>query len=768
MLAASVALALSAATVPVEIALEPGRPRVSLGAGECRVVAAPVGGDPERLVQLRPVEARCPAPAETAQLALDPAAVWELRVVSPSLWSAPRTLAPAVGTPRAILKAWPVAKLNGTVKTAKEFDPGPALTAIFTKAAPALTPGPDGTIPLPRSDDTAREPEGQTSCAIVEGAFSCVLPADALDVRLRVPGFVSRVLWNLDLSSTAARDIGTWQLVPGASVIGRVVSDAGGVPLAGCTVEIAEMTSAPSLEALARQGRPAATATTDIHGHFSLEGLQAGRYVVTASRANLAPTRVFPVVVEERAETELEDPIRLGEPLELEVRVSPPLDPFSRPWTVELDEKSVVMAHSLDVAFSARLGEDGTLRRRGLRPGLWGVSVLDSSGNRFVRREFELSAAVRSLDLEVDWVEVEGAVRLGQQPLAAHLTFLDSSYAIVELDCGEEGQFVGVLPHEGRYDVEVAADAPRVRRRLEGVVVRADESGRARLELELSDVEVHGRVVTEDGEPVGGALVILRQAADGIPSTLASEPDGSFALHGLAEGRIFLSARATHGGTSMHCDPQSIEVRSGTPAPPVVLVLRPDDELLGRVVSHSGQGVSLAVVMLFPERFALTANPVDTATTDAAGAFRMKLTSGQTSGNLVVMAAGYALRAVPWAGGSRDPVELRVDPFGGTVRVVLGGVEEAVRQRRLVVILYQDSALLSLDLLSRTWAALNGVRPGTGAEAVIPRMAPGGYRACVCEWTELLSRGEAAIGREHCVSDRLSPLGEVRLRLPGS
>jgi hypothetical protein len=336
------------------------------------------------------------------------------------------------------------------------------------------------------------------------------------------------------------------------------------------------------------------------------------------------------------------------------------------------------------------------------------------------------------------------------------------------MDSDEDGEFEGALPHEGRYAVEVEAEGARVRRRFDGVAVRADESGRARLELELPDVEVKGRVVGEDGEPVSGALVIARQAAENIPATVASDGDGRFVLRGIAEGRTLLSARATQAGRSLHSDSQTVEVRSGTPAPPAVLVLRPDDELVGRVVSHAGQGVSLATVMLFPERPALTASPVDTATTDATGTFRMKLGSGLASGNLVVLAAGYALRAVPWAGGLRDPVELRVDPFGGTVRVELGSLVEAIRQRQLVVIVYQDGALLALDFLSRSWAALNGVRPGVGAEAVIPRMAPGQYRACVCGWVELLTRGEAAIERDRCVSGRLGPLGEVRLRLPES
>ncbi|MHB8797131.1 MAG: carboxypeptidase regulatory-like domain-containing protein [Thermoanaerobaculia bacterium] len=94
-----------------------------------------------------------------------------------------------------------------------------------------------------------------------EGAFVFVQPAGTVTLNVSKPGFTSATTGALVVTSGEVTETGPIHLVMHGSVIGRVASSVGGLPLAGATIELRS---------------PQRSAVTAADGSFALESIPAG------------------------------------------------------------------------------------------------------------------------------------------------------------------------------------------------------------------------------------------------------------------------------------------------------------------------------------------------------------------------------------------------------------------------------------------------------------------------------------------------------------
>lgn len=155
-------------------------------------------------------------------------------------------------------------------------------------------------------------------------------------------------------------------------------------------------------------------------------------------------------------------------------------------------------------------------------------------------------------------------------PRAAITLTQDELRWSTDLVTGDDGGFEGALWEPGLYTASVRED------RTAGPHIADVTLSAKPLSIDVPDRDVTGRVVGEDGQPIGGATVILRTQDEG--STLSirttSGADGRFAFFGVREGSQSLSARAPsylhtdsapfelHGPSAHHAE--DLELAHGT------------------------------------------------------------------------------------------------------------------------------------------------------------------------------------------------------------
>jgi hypothetical protein len=704
------------------------------------VVVEVTGAEDEVLERL---ETR--APGRVALSSVPPAGA-RLTVAAPGWWARPQELLGSPSGSELNVTLWPATEVRGRVRV-PEQSPHPVSIGLRVASAAAQPVAPR---------EAAKLEATTLVCPVADdGSFRCAAPALPLaDLRVRVPGFASRFFWGVDLREEPARDLGLMRLRPGASVVGRV--------------ELPPRTSFDDvtlvLDAARRSPFGAAPAETlerleahpDPRGFFAFEGLSAGAYRLVARHPDLAPQFVEPVRVVEGAQTELTEVIVLahGEPLRL--AIEPAFDADAGDWIVRIFARSGQIGRGTDpVAEENTTG--GFLEVAGLAPGEYEAEVLDSGRQHRATTMVEHRPGGGIVTLTVETVRVTGTVRLGDEPLLARLTFRGTPVQ-VRMESDLDGRFVGVLPRDGEWDVEVEAFAPPVRWRRRDVRVVA-QGGEAALALDLPDERVEGVVVDEKGTPHPDARVSLDQPLTGREVGVLSDAEGRFVFYGLTEGTYEVQARAAE---ELGSAPERVEVRRDT-TPELRLVLRRRLQLVGRVLDAAGN--VLPGVWVQSEPF-LATGAVDGAnaegtSTDAVGRFRFDLAPGTARVHLAVMAPGFALRQMLLEPG--DAGDLVVRPEGGTLLVEvppdIAWLDPS--EPRPFLLDARGNALPIGPLIS--WSNLNGVAVDAASGLItIPLLEPGTYRVCWMTAADVAFRGASGSG---CQGGDLQAGGALRVRL---
>ncbi|HKV13141.1 MAG TPA: carboxypeptidase-like regulatory domain-containing protein [Thermoanaerobaculia bacterium] len=611
-------------------------------------------------------------------------------------------------------------KVSGVVRIQDQGAPLPRQVLVKTLAVPSVLKRPPA-------------PQGAVDCPVdKKGAWSCSLPASVFDLVVSADGFTPQYRWGVKILPDKTVAVGTVELQRGASVAGWVTVEGGRIDPEQCIVRLSSLSAggADARKAIDLE-RVALERKVGKDGFFQLTSLAPGMYAVEVRQPGYAPARVDSVRVEPRTETFLGEPLVLTRLLDLQFQIDPAVDWLGRPWRAQV-VRADGAARPRPVIFDGVADPEGLFTAPGQSPGLYEVTVLDSLGNRFHR---EPALAIGPGDgrqtIEVSLVDLEGRLRLGSNSLAATLWFGGRSGTMsIRMEADEEGRFLGVLPHEGLWWIDVEAEEPRFRVRIRSEV-KADRSGKSRLTLDLPDTRVFGRVVDEEGRPVEAHLFLQGEGLDLFQST---EPDGTFDLRGLNEGALWLSAESSSRTSGRTFAP----LTEGRAVGPLELKIRPTRRLTGTVASSLGPVAGSQVDLLA----ILPMDAGSSATTDTAGSFSAELPEGVQRVAAIVSAPGFALRAYDLP--AESPLALRVSEESGGLEIILPEEPEELQRRNLVPVVFQNGLSIPIGLLRR-WAHDQGQLWGAEPTLRIPNVAPGEYRVCFLpRQLELLNPGGMA------------------------
>ncbi len=589
-------------------------------------------------------------------------------------------------------------------------------------------------------------------CPVTDGRWSCEVPGGLVDVRLAVEGFVPRYLWDAELPPKQTTDLGTLKLERGASLAGWITwpRTAEGDEAASVVLE---------RQVSGWQGNPAERRRLEARklrvkanerGFFQLKGIPLGGYVLTAEKPGLSPATVFDLAIEETRESFLENPIVLRPPTNLKLQIEPPHDPLGRAWTVALRQlmpgSTVLQTRKTSAASLA-----GVWQQSILETGNYLHEVQDAKASTWVERWINVEPGMTPLFVEIPLVAIEGSFTMGDEPLAAKLTFGSTQgMEQIQIVSGEDGRFEGFLPHEGLWpvDVELEGEGDVVAQALEPVEVRKRPGRRvAVVDISLPDTVLPGEVVA-DGQPVPGAkLAILRDGEENRrDAILRADEEGKFELRGLSPGTLLV--HAYHRGSSTPW--LRVELQEGLEHPPLRLELRQEVELSGLVLSSAG-GVPGGEVVASPTMADGSFVMVERALTGFDGSFTLRLPESTVTADLIVTAPGYAsqMLRIPLSSEKPPTVTVYVETEGGVLVLDEPLTERTITASSDSVIRY-NGAELPLKLLVSVLFPKMKIRARDGYLALID-MAPGEYLLCNivggCDSGLLNHHGELALRR---------------------
>ena len=481
------------------------------------------------------------------------------------------------------------------------------------------------------------------------------------------------------------------------------------------------------------------------HGSFQISGLAPGEYVVSAALADFSSEEVH-VRVLPAAQIELIQPLLLQKPKQLDVIISPALDPFGERWTVRLMR---LIDGRVEIVTESQAGEGGKWAGRGLRVGDYDVDVVAAGQYSWHTARITIGDTDVHLPVDISAGRVRGSVTLGDRPVSAGTVHLGGMSGRIRhtVTTDGDGRFdtfaPAALANGRQWTVEVEAEHPSIHQKLE---VTADvDGGEHVLAIVLPDLRIAGRVLDDDGSPAKHAMINIREAdPEAMLRQISAAETGEFVVSGLDEGQYQLQANAFMKESRA----LTVSLREDEEAPPVELVLQPNAQLAGRVVSAFGpvEGVKLWV---HPTDVAYSS--VRSAVTRADGTFAAILTPGTREADVLIAAPGFGLGLFHLRIENR-PLTITVDQSSGTLRLVLPALRHPLFAQAL---LRHNGAATGPRALVGNWGTRIVRDEADGAELVVPMVDPGEWQLCLPS-----NGGEPPV----CQSGYVAPGGELTLR----
>jgi len=564
-------------------------------------------------------------------------------------------------------------------------------------------------------------------------------------VELRAADHIDKTVSDVKVTAGRTTDVGKIVLPAGGSVKG-LVTDRGGAPVAGATVELHKQYNVGF-----GGGPERREASTDAGGRFELKGLPIGVTNLKARHRMFAPSTIVEVDV---------DPA-VG-PAEARITL---LEGGTVQGTARRrDGKPVAnaMVHvntpgaSFGASTQAAVRADGTFVVEHASPGKAQAILLIGNGGHYtnvINRDIDVrDGETTNVDLTLTDVRVLGRVTRGGKAVSGHrIEFLSALSVKMGVavggallgfsppspgperggtTTGADGGYELLVPTAGKYRVMVSSlGRERTASPAQPEIVVPDGETFAH-DVALPDWALVGTVVDkESGRPIDAARVEVRPpggepggasvttAADGR-FQLAVEP-GAYRVKVLAPKYVMRETDMTLGGVVAE---RTFDLdRGGT--------------LKGRVITAGGQGIDLATVV------ALSPGGASARTTRSRidGSFDVE---GVTTGSYQIFAAhelGFAIKSE--ASFDAGPTDLAVSP-GTKVRIrVKNAQARALGDTRVrVELLRLDGFVVGLES-----AGAYAVNVHTDADGGLEMTLPLGKAHVVAWATNEKLRGEAQI-----------------------
>jgi Carboxypeptidase regulatory-like domain len=619
------------------------------------------------------------------------------------------------------------------------------------------------------------QPSGKVDCPIRQDDFACALPAGRYHLSLRVPGFVPHYRWDVGVSTGRTTSLGRFGLVRGSSLIGFVKTDDGAADPHTCTVELRPCGTdyTGHSDNPGRRATAAAKVSPNQWGYFVFDGVAPGCYGIAVAQPGYAQVMLPHLTVLPEAEARITKDIVLQRPITMRVQVSPVTDLEQQPWRVDASFLDTATGEWKSVARGGVAGASGEFTKAGLSPGRYRVIVLNATNDRVGTALVDLERDSPPVQIGVAYVTVEGQLQLADEPLAGRLDFGGRSGVVrVSMTSDRDGHFTGVLPHAGKWLVDVSSDDPHVERSVRDVEV-PQRSGNeaASVNITLPDQRLRGSVVDPEGVEVFAASVELVDYVNGAAGHTSTDREGRFSFAGLDPGTYAVQASDLAPEGERTSAPDTVLISSeGTP-PAVTLVLHRVGRLQGRVVGPEGQPVSGASLFVLPDASqGYVPVAFEQATTDPTGQFKLEVPIGPSSFNVLVEPPGFSL-AIARLGVSHstgEENEVRVDRYGGTL-VIWTDKDLDWRDPSMArpVLWWNDVFVSTIDLFFPWVRAVPGDREATEGRIVVPRVGPGVFRACLLVPAQGLQAmaGMPLPAGTACSTGTLNPFGELVLDL---
>jgi len=490
---------------------------------------------------------------------------WKIVVESSRCWAPDITVNTTVSNE---LPVWPAARIGGTV----EPPTADSLRAEYRLAGETGEHGPQ---------------RYSADCPVANGHWSCRAPASVFDLRLSLDRHAPRYFHDVRIDAGKEKNFAAVRFEPGASLAGFVKpADRHNETSVELTEE--SVARASSEQKSSPQARRIVVSNSN-GGLFQFTGLRSGVYRVNVVRHGWLSAEAKSIRVDRERETFLDSPLRLEKAAVVDVFITPPLSTQGEPWRVKLQRAgAIVPAEPLAESEASFSGE---WRNDTLHAGKFLLSVEDRQGSTFLRETIEAAVDAPPRFLSILKIHVSGVVRMGAIPFESRLIFTDDDgSASVTLLSDAAGKIDGILPHEGRWHVQVRnAKSTFYVANVPVEVKRTSDQAVATIAVALPGGKVRGRVTDEAGAPVNADVAVFRNhrvIGDGLVL-----PDGSFEVSGLEPGPVALQA-LTRGAES---DEISYLATEDDPAT-AQLVLRKLVDVECQLFAEDGSPIAGAVI----------------------------------------------------------------------------------------------------------------------------------------------------------------------------
>lgn len=605
--------------------------------------------------------------------------------------------------------------------------------------------------------------ESSVSCPVKTGRWSCELPEGVTDIKLHIPGFISRYKWNLPIEAGKTVDTGSVSFAKGASLTGFVEIQVKGQKAEGIRVDLRpQHLVGTDPETQKKNSLRTETTTTVKNGFFHFDQIAPGSYYVSVTSGGLVSESRSVLIVQD-LEAQLKAPLQLRKPSALSISIIPPVDPWNKPWFVELlrsDPNTTI----LETAGASKADDRGVWRGAGLLPGEYVLKIERKPQGTWFVDDFSIDSDTQRT-VEIPLQRVNGAVTLGKKPIHAFVWFGGSSGSFsVPVGTDDQGKFRAILPRpkEDRWPtVEVVSDKPVVRKAFKDVSVKASESDvDAYVQFDVSRTGVYGVVIGPDSDTPTGKTVVSVRTSDSDQQLIQvlTDEGGSFSLYGLPPGHTVVRAY----GAKSESKPVTVDLVESSDRKEgeyVQLRLEKKHELQGIVTSQSGPLAGARIFVMPENRTGAFSVPV---TTDNEGNFSAELDPESHHVTITVAAPGFAFAFFDSAV-TLEPVKINLTQSAGKLLLIAPVNSEPERRPFLI----HRNAYLGMNNIEAFSNDIRSPLSGGNPAATIASAEPGRYSLCSSTLSEIQVLANASVlPKDRCVVGELAPFGELTLTAP--